>query len=336
MSSKTLVTGGLGFIGAALVRSLVKRGESVRVFDNSLRGSTEKLGDVAADVEIVTGDIREPAAVRSAVKGMDAVHHLAYVNGTEYFYKYPAFVLDVGVKGMVNVIDSCIQEGVKTLVVASSSEAYQTPPIVPTPEDVPLTIPDPKNPRFSYGGGKILTELMALNYGRQYFERVIVFRPHNVYGPAMGYEHVIPQFIGRLQELAAKASGTSVVFPIQGDGKQTRSFIHIDDFIAGLLIAIDKGQHLGIYHIGTMEEVSIREVAELIAKHMDLSIELQPGPALEGGTLRRCPDIRTLSLLGFKPKLSLADGLKPTVEWYLKNPAPKGHAIKEPSLFLPS
>lgn len=332
---KTLVTGGLGFIGAALTRALVARGENVRVLDNSSRGSKEKLGEMAADVEIMEGDIRDPAFVRNAVKGTDRVMHLAFVNGTEYFYKYPAFVLDVGVKGMVNVLDSCMQEGVKDLVVASSSEAYQTPPTVPTPENVPLSVPDPLNARYSYGGGKIISELMAFNYGREYFDRVIVFRPHNVYGPMMGYEHVIPQFISRLRELSQKDAARPLPFPIQGKGTQTRSFIYIDDFTDGLLIATDKGEHLNIYHIGTMEELSIAEVAKLTAKQMGLEIDLVAGAEPEGGTPRRCPDIGKLTALGFAPKLSLADGLKPTVEWYLANPPSPAHAIKEPAIFLP-
>lgn len=331
---KTLVTGGLGFLGASLVRALVKRGEDVRILDNSSRGSTDKLGDAAGSVEILEGDIRDPAFVRRAVQGTERVLHLAFVNGTEYFYKYPAFVLDVGIKGMMNIIDSCIQEGVKDLIVASSSEAYQTPPIVPTPENVPLSVPDPLNPRYSYGGGKIMSELMALNYGRSYFERVTLFRPHNVYGPMMGYEHVIPQFIGRLQALSQESTTRPLPFPIQGDGSQTRSFIYIDDFTAGLMLVIDKGEHLGIYHIGTMDELSIADVARLTAKQMDIDISLVPGPEAPGGTLRRCPSTVKLQSLGFEPQFSLEAGLQPTVDWYLQHPAPVKSALVEPALFF--
>ncbi|MFA5800325.1 MAG: NAD-dependent epimerase/dehydratase family protein [Candidatus Peribacteraceae bacterium] len=333
-SKRTLVTGGLGFLGASLVRSLVERGERVRILDNSSRGSSEKLGSVAGDTEIIAGDIRDPALVRKAVSGMDRVLHLAFVNGTEYFYKYPAYVLDVGVKGMVNVLDSCIREGVKELVLASSSEVYQTPPEVPTLETVPLSVPDPKNPRYSYGGGKIISELMALHYGRAYFDRVVIFRPHNVYGPAMGWEHVIPQFVGRLQQLLKQSMERPTPFPIQGSGSQTRSFIYIDDFTAGLLLVIDKGEHLGIYHIGTMDEVTIGSVAMQIAEQLGLNINLVPGPEMQGGTPRRCPDIHKLLSLGFQPRFKLADGLKPTVEWYLKHPAPAHRTFTDPALFF--
>ncbi len=331
---KTLVTGGLGFLGASLVRALVQRGDAVRVLDNSSRGSTEKLGDIVDDVEILEGDIRDPSVVRKAVAGTDRVVHLAFVNGTEYFYNYPAYVLDVGVKGMVNVIDHCIQAGVQELIVASSSEVYQTPSVVPTPETAPLSVPDPLNPRYSYGGGKILSELMAINYGRTYFDRVILFRPHNVYGPAMGWEHVIPQFVDRLQRLSHSDTNRPLLFPIQGSGMQTRSFIYIEDFTAGLLLTMDKGEHLGIYHIGTLEERRITDVATDIAKHMGIDITVVSGPEAPGGTLRRCPDIRKLQVLGFSPKFSLAEGLQPTVQWYREHPAPAKTTRGEPSLFF--
>lgn len=331
---KTLVTGGLGFLGASLVRALVERGDAVRVLDNSSRGSSEHLGSVAKDVEVIHGDVRDPAIVRKAVKGTSRVVHLAFINGTEYFYRYPAYVLDVGVKGMVNVLDSCIQEGVHDLVLASSSEVYQTPPAIPTSETVPLSIPDPQNPRYSYGGGKIISELMALNYGRNYFERVVIVRPHNVYGPAMGYEHVIPQFTLRLLELSKKSSERPLPLPIQGDGSQTRSFIYIDDFTEGFLLTIDKGEHLGIYHIGTMEETRITSLATLVAEQLGLTITIMAGPTAQGATLRRCPDTSKLQALGFHPRFPLAQGLKPTVEWYVRHPAPLKHTLPEPAPFF--
>ncbi len=331
-SKRYLVTGGLGFIGASLTKALVKAGHTVRVLDNSSRGSAEKLGDTVKDVEIIEGDIRDPAIVDRATKGCECVCHLAFVNGTEYFYKYPAYVLDVGVKGMINVTDSSIRHGVKDFVLASSSEVYQTPAKVPTDEAAALSVPDPLNPRYSYGGGKIISELIAVNYGREHFERTVIFRPHNVYGPAMGYEHVIPQFVLRLQELAAKSSGT-INFPIQGDGKQTRSFIYIDDFTDGLMEVINKGLNQNIYHIGTMDEISILDLALRIASLMKISAKVVPGKEAEGATLRRCPDIAKLTALGFKAKHSLEQGLKPTIDWYTAHPASK-NIRSTPSLFL--
>jgi nucleoside-diphosphate-sugar epimerase len=288
-------------------------------------------------VEIVEGDIRDPAIVRKAMEDIESVAHLAYVNGTEYFYKYPDFVLDVAVKGMVNVIDAAIVNDVPEFVLMSSSEVYQTPPTIPTDETVPLSVPDITNPRYSYGGGKILCELMAMNYGREHFERVLIVRPHNVFGPAMGYEHVIPQFIARLQSLMNAEKRDVYDFLIQGDGLQKRSFIFIDDFTAGFLNVLEKGAHLGVYHIGTMEEMTIGELAEAIAGLMGVRITIKSGEEAKGSTLQRCPDNGKLRALGWQPTVAMPDALERTIAWYRANPAPSGSGLKgEPLLFLPA
>ena len=128
--------------------------------------------------------------------------HLAYINGTKNFYKLPVEILDVAIHGLMNVVEACIKYKVQELYLASSSEVYHHPEKVPTKEqDVILKIPDIYNPRYTYGGGKILTELVGINYGRKFFKKLIIFRPHNVYGPKMGNDHVIPQFIKRIKNL---------------------------------------------------------------------------------------------------------------------------------------
>jgi nucleoside-diphosphate-sugar epimerase len=164
---KVLVTGGSGFIGSGLAKALVKSGARVRVLDDNSRGRPRRLADVEKDIEFIGGDIRDAAAVESATRGIDEVHHLAFVNGTEFFYSQPDLVLDVGVRGMINVIDACRKQNVGNLILASSSEVYQTPPQVPTAEDAPLSVPDVLNPRYSYGGGTWISELMAINFGRK-------------------------------------------------------------------------------------------------------------------------------------------------------------------------
>ena len=184
MSKRYLVTGGTGFIGSSLVKRLVLEGHKVRVLDNNSRGAARRIAEVVEEIEFYEGDIRDPQLVVDAAKDMDCVCHLAYVNGTEFFYSKPEVVLDVAVRGMLNVLDACRRNNIRDLVLASSSEVYQSPAELPTPEEVPLIVPDVTNPRYSYGGGKILCELMTINYGRIGFERVAIFRPHNVYGPA--------------------------------------------------------------------------------------------------------------------------------------------------------
>jgi len=316
MSKYYLVTGGTGFIGTALVHRLVKRGSNVRVFDNNFRGSFNRLHDIADKIDFFQGDIRDAKSVNKAMEGIDCVCHLAFINGTEFFYTQPELVLDVGVKGIINVLDACRENNVRDLILASSSEVYQTPPSYPTSETVPLSIPDPLNPRYSYAAGKIISEIMAINYGRKFFDRVVIFRPHNVYGPDMGWEHVIPQFAVRMKQLTNASSEKTIRFPVQGTGRETRSFIFIEDFTSGLELLINKGQHLGIYHIGTQEEVSIETLAHMVGKYFGHEVSVEPNDPAVGGTSRRCPDISKLSALGFKPRYSLKEGLSLTLKWY--------------------
>ncbi len=315
---KYLVTGGSGFIGRNLVKKLVREGYKVRVLDNNSRGSIESLRDVKGQFEFIKGDIRDSLLVRKACRGMDGVVHLAAVNGTNFFYTKPEMVLDVSTRGMLNVIDGCLWQGVEELFLASSSEVYQTPSAVPTPENVAMIIPDVMNPRYSYGGGKIISELLLVNFGRKYFKRAIIFRPHNVYGPEMGWEHVIPQFILRMQKLA-KGKQPVIKFPIQGKGTETRSFVFIDDFTDGLSHLLKSGKHLEIYNIGSSEEVSIKKVAQEVARFFRKKIIVVPGKLAVGGTIRRLPDITKISKLGYTTSVDLRQGVEITAQWYNTN-----------------
>jgi UDP-glucose 4-epimerase len=155
---------------------------------------------------------------------------------------------------------------------------------------------------------------MAVNSGR-HFRRVTIVRPHNVYGPDMGGEHVIPQFVARIKALQSHPTDP-IPFTIQGSGLQTRSFVYVDDFIDGLMLVLEHGEHLNIYHLGTMEEVSIAALAHLVAAQFARSIEIVPGPAAAGGTNRRCPDITKATQLGYHPKRPLRDALPGVVRWY--------------------
>lgn len=328
MSRFYLVTGGTGFLGSALVRRLITDGHRVRVFDNNSRGRAERLTDLDGRFEYVQGDIRDLAAVTAAVGDVDCVCHLAFINGTEFFYTRPELVLEVAVKGMSNVLDACIAQRVRELVLTSSSEVYQAPPKIPTNEQVPLSIPDPHNPRYTYAAGKIINEMMAINYGRNHFDRVIIVRPHNVYGPDMGWEHVVPQLVLRMKGLADNAADP-VPFPIQGTGTQTRSFVYVDDFIDGLVIAMERGEHLGIYHVGTMEELTIADVSRVIAGFFGRRIRVVPHNPVAGGAPRRCPDTAKIASLGFRPKFSFRDGLPLTAQWYVDHAdrAPEAKAL---------
>ena len=305
MKNKTfLVTGGTGFIGSNIVKLLVKKNLNVKVFDNNSRGNIKKIKLVKKKIKFIKGDVRSKESVNAALKNTDAVIHLAYVNGTKNFYKYPVKVLDIAIKGILNIIEGCIKNNIKELYLASTSEVYQTPEKIPTNEQETLKIPDIHNPRYSYGGGKILTELMGIHYGKEFFNKLIIFRPHNVYGKYMGNDHVVPEFINRCKKLKGKK------FKIQGSGNEIRSFIYIDDFISAFNLILSKGRHLNIYNIGTNEKIKIKDLAKKIAKIYGKKIVIKRTPLAKGSTKVRLPDITKIKKLGFKQKHNLNQGLK--------------------------
>ncbi|MDJ0630802.1 MAG: SDR family NAD(P)-dependent oxidoreductase [Rhodobacter sp.] len=319
MSRRAVVTGGAGFIGAYLVKRLVRDGWSVGVVDTMVRGSQSRLSDVEDEIELFTADVRDEAAMTAAVKGADVVFHLAAINGTENFYTRPELVLDVGIRGAIAAVNGCRTAGVPDLVVASTAEVYQTPSVVPTPEDIPLMLPNSINPRYSYGGSKIASELIAMNYGKDHFRQLQIFRPHNVYGPDMGWKHVLPQFLLRAAAALEASGGAAAAFPIQGDGSETRAFCYADDIVDGIMTMYENGGHREIYHIGNDEEISIRRLVEVVGETLGGDLDIQPGPATEGGTPRRCPDISKMRAIGYEPKVKLADGVKRTADWYMEH-----------------
>ena len=307
-----LVTGGTGFIGIGICKLLIKLGHNVTIFDNNSRGKISRISEFGKKVKFIKADIRNKKKVFSSLKNIDAVIHLAYINGTKFFYEKPELILDVAVKGLINIFDGCVKYKIKEMYLASSSEVYQTPLKIPTKEDEPLKIPDIYNPRYSYGGGKILTELMGINYGKKFFKKLVIFRPHNVYGPDMGNEHVIPEFINRYKNLKKK------FFKIQGTGKETRSFIYIDDFLQAFELILKKGKHLNLYNIGTEEVISIKKLAQNISKILRKKILIKSSPLKKGGTKKRLPDISKIKKMGFKQKIRINQGLIKTLYFYLR------------------
>jgi len=316
MGARAVVTGGGGFIGAYLVRRLLSDGWDVVVVDTMVRGDPSRLVHVIDQVELNYCDVRDQDALVRAFKGAEVVIHLAAINGTENFYNRPELVLDIGLRGALAVVGAGREAGVPDLIVASTAEVYQTPEIVPTPESVELTLPDSLNPRYSYGGSKIATELIAFNYAREHYRQVQVFRPHNVYGPDMGWKHVIPQFVTGAIAARDSVSSGRVPFKIQGDGTETRAFCFVDDVVDGIIAMYGRGGHRAVYHIGNDEEVSISDLATRVGNALGIELDIIPGEAAAGGTHRRCPDITKMRNLGFAPKIGLDEGLRRTVNWY--------------------
>ena len=300
-----LITGGSGFIGSAITKYLAKNKHNIIVFDNNSRGSLRKLSTVTKDIKFIKGDIRDKKKLLSINEKVDTVIHLAYINGTKFFYKKPFEILDIAVNGLTNILDFCKKKKVKNFYLASSSEVYQDPFKIPTDEREMLKIPDIHNPRYSYGGGKIISELYGIHFAKKYLKKFIIFRPHNVYGKDMGNDHVIPEFINRFKKLK---KGNK--FLIYGTGKEERSFIHIEDFISGFDKIFKRGKNQEIYNIGTTQKIKISNLANLIAKILGKKIKFKKTKILKGSPSIRCPNIDKIKKLGFKQKISLKDGIK--------------------------
>jgi len=298
-----LVTGGSGFIGSNICKLLLELDQEVIVYDNNFRNDKNNLESILRDVTFIKGDIRDKKKLFSAASKVDSVIHLAYINGTKYFYSKPDLVLDVAIKGLINIFDACKKFKIREFYLASSSEVYQTPNKVPTNEKEPLKVPDVYNPRYSYGAGKIISELVAINYGKKFFKKMVIFRPHNVYGPNMGNEHVIPELINKFKKLKNNK------IKIQGSGKEIRSFIHIDDFIQALELIIKKGKHLNIYNIGTQEKITIRNLVKLISKLIGKNVKISSSSLMQGSTKIRLPDIKKIKKIGFKQTIDLHEGI---------------------------
>ncbi len=319
MSEKVLITGGLGFIGSALAARLMEQGARVTLFDNGQRGRLENIHALGKRVRFVRGDIRDERAVTKVCRGQDTVYHLAADNGTRYFYERPGDVLEINALGTLHVFRAAKTAGFKKLLFSSTSEVYQNVSKVPTPETEPVTVPDVKNPRFTYSSTKILGEMLGLHYLPAAKLDVRIVRYHNVYGPAMGDEHVIPQLVEKCVRLSNNLKKRSIVLPLQGGGRTTRAFCFIDDAVEATLIAAKKGKNREVYNIGDpREELSIRELAQRIAKRLGLSIRITDVPLPEGSTPRRSPDITKLRRLGYKPAAPAHRALGATVDWYRK------------------
>ena len=285
----------------------------MRVFDNNFRGRATYLNEVIDKIEFIQGDITDPVQVKNAVKDIDSVYHLAAINGTELFYKMPDRVLAVNTKGTINVLESLENSNVKKFIFFSSSETYGSPEYFPTDEKHKLVIEDPSNPRFTYSGSKILGEIYTHTYCKKFNIDYSSVRPHNIYGPRMGYEHVLPQFIKRVVK--------NEQFTVQGDGMQTRSFCYISDAI-DLLLTIGKTKTNGeAFNVGNdKEEVSIKELIQILAKVAEVNLTPKFVELPKGGTLRRKPDInKARKLLGYEPKVTLEEGVRFTYDWYKKD-----------------
>ena len=315
-----LVTGGTGFLGSYLVKSLIKNNNRVTVFDNNFRGKLANIENIEniENLKFIEGDIRNLKDISKAIDNIDVIYHLAFINGTKTFYENPVLVLDVGIKGILNLIEFIPNSNVKKIILASSSEVYQTPNSIPTNEKVQCLVPDVKNPRYSYGGAKIINEILLLHHHKLEKIKKVIFRPHNLYGPNMGWGHVIPQLIEKIYISSNKFRDDECEIKIQGSGKETRSYCFISDAINALNVIEENGQNNEIYNIGNNEEISILNIIKIMQQILGIKIFIKNDSLSDGSVLRRCPDITKIKKLGFENLVNLNEGLNIVIDWYKK------------------
>ncbi len=305
---RSLVTGGAGFIGSHLVEALVKRGHSVRVLDDFSTGKRANLASVADRIELIEGDIRDRGAVQAAVRGADWVFHQAALVSVPLSVADPATNHTINVDGTLTVLEAARLEGVKCFVYASSAAVCGNSAGLPKVETMPV---DPVSP---YGLAKSIGEQYAQLYAQLYGLRTVGLRYFNVYGPRQDprspYSGVISIFVDHL------ANGIEPT--IYGDGQQTRDFVFVSDVVRANLLAADAGEAAGqVLNVSTSRATTILELWETLQSFAGSRLH----PRFED---ERRGDVRhsqasfdkARALLGYEPRVELAEGLRQTWEWY--------------------
>lgn len=298
--STVVVTGGYGFIGVNTVRDLVARGFAVRVLDDLSGGHPEHLADVPH--ERVEGDIRDPGAVARALDGAAAVVHLAASTSVLESVADPLPTFEVNVGGTLALLRGAVEAGASRFVLASSNAALgEHPP--PLDERV---VPRPVSP---YGASKLAAEAYCAGFAGSHGIGAVALRFANVYGPYSGHKtSVVAKFVRRM------LAGEPVT--IYGDGRQTRDFIHVDDVVQAIRLALTRPHGEAVFQIATGRETSVIELVERLGRCAGASPPIEWLPPAAGEIRRNSSSIELArARLGFDPAVTLDDGLPATWAW---------------------
>jgi UDP-glucose 4-epimerase len=303
--SRSLVTGGAGFIGSNLVRALLERGDEVRVLDNFSTGNRANLEGL--DVEIVEGELRSYERVHNAVRGVEVVYHLGALGSVPRSVQDPLTTNAVNVDGTLNVLLAARDEGVRRVVFASSSSVYGSSATLPAREDSAV---DPISP---YGVAKLAAERYCVSFSRVYssFESVVL-RYFNVFGPRQNprsqYAAAVPLFI------SAIAAGEPVT--IFGDGRQSRDFTYVENVVAANLAAADAaGANGRIFNVAAGAPNSVETLIETIGTLLDRPVQRTYEPPRAGDIRDSYADIAAArEVLGWSPFVTFDDGLHRTID----------------------
>ncbi|MGB4441050.1 MAG: NAD-dependent 4,6-dehydratase LegB [Coriobacteriia bacterium] len=310
---KVLVTGADGFIGSHLVEALVAHGASVRAFCfyNSFNswGWLDAVDDaVMAEVDVFTGDVRDPNGVRTALRDANVVLHLAALIGIPFSYHSPDSYVDTNVRGTLNVLQAARDLGLERVVVTSTSEVYGTARYVPIDEA------HPRQGQSPYSATKIGADAMAESFYRSFGLPVVIARPFNTYGPRQSARAVIPTII---TQLLAGAESLKL-----GSLHPTRDLTYVTDTTAGFIALAEADDAVGRdINLGVGEEISIGDLAAAIMRIVGrevpiLSDDARLRPALSEVERLLSNNALAREVAGWQPRVSLEEGLARTVEWF--------------------
>jgi NAD dependent epimerase/dehydratase len=323
---KILITGADGFIGSHLAETLVRQGYKVCAFVmynslNSWGWLDHCATDVKCRLEVFAGDIRDPHGVKEAMKGCDAVLHLAALIAIPYSYHSPDTYVDTNVKGTLNVLQAARELGVKRIIHTSTSEVYGTAQFVPITEEHPLRGQSP------YSATKIAADQLAYSFYASFGLPVVIVRPFNTYGPRQSARAIIPTIITQI------ASGQRQIK--LGAVSPTRDFNYVKDTVAGFIAALNSEYGLGeMVNFGSNFEVSVGDAAQLIAEAMNSEIEIITDEARlrpESSEVERlwADNTKARNLFGWQPNYGGREGfrrgLAETVEWFAQSDNLRGY-----------
>ena len=300
---EVVVTGGAGFIGSHLCRTLVENNAKVTVFDNLSSGKIDNIKDIKTKLKFVQGDIRDPEKLKEATKNCKVIFHLAAQSSVPFSMENPKEDCEINVVGTVNVLEAARKAGAR-VVFASSSAAYGNPKVKPTPETYPT------HPIAFYGLTKLLGEKYCRFYNENYGLEVVMLRIFNVYGP--NCHGAIYDFLNKLRETPDKLE-------VLGTGLQSRDFIYVSDMVNFLSIAASSPTAVGeIFNVGTGITTSVSELAKMIVFLLglkDVDIYFKGGQAWEGDMdITLADNNKAVNMLKWKPQVSLEEGLKKIID----------------------
>ena len=317
--NKVLITGADGFIGSHLTESLVREGYSVRAFVmynsfNSWGWLDQVSAEIKKSIEVFSGDIRDPHGVKAAMRDCDAVLHLAALIAIPYSYTSPDTYIDTNVKGTLNILQAARELGVKRVIHTSTSEVYGTARFVPITEEHPLQGQSP------YSASKIGADQLAYSFYSSFDLPVVIARPFNTYGPRQSARAVIPTVITQIAN-GAKQLKLGAVIP-------TRDFSYVQDTVDAFIATLKSDKGLGeTVNFGSNFEISISDVAALIAEKMNVKIDIASDtermrPVNSEVERLWADNSKAKKLFGWSPKYAgrdgLARGLQETINWFIE------------------